>query len=138
MIEIRQIFYDEMTKNTISDPFIPLNNSDGRKDWFEFWPILNFLINNRLKEDTFYGFLSPRFTLKTGLSGSDISEFLFKNNHIDVLLVSYSWDHLSYFLSPWEQGDIFHYNLIEEAQKFLTQVEVKVLLRRLIDSFFYN
>ena len=38
-IEIRQIFYDQITRSQIHAPFIPLDNTLGDKSWFEFWAI---------------------------------------------------------------------------------------------------
>ena len=46
-IELRQIFYDENTCRVIESPAIPLDNTTGPRDWFEFWPI-KFLYNHQL------------------------------------------------------------------------------------------
>jgi len=42
------------------------NLANPRPDWFEYWPIRHYLLNERLDENTWYGFFSPRFGLKTG------------------------------------------------------------------------
>ena len=55
-IELRQIFYDENTYRVIESPAIPLDNTTGPRDWFEFWPILKFLYNHELKSSYHYGF----------------------------------------------------------------------------------
>lgn len=58
---IHQIFYSEETRKSLDAGFIPLDNSNQRPDWCEYWPIRNFLINAPLDSDGFYGFLSPKF-----------------------------------------------------------------------------
>ena len=55
-IEIRQIYYDDTSFSQLQEPFIPLNNVEGDKSWFEFWPMINFLAQTELEENIFYGF----------------------------------------------------------------------------------
>ena len=65
---IFQIYYDDDSYDKLEMGFIPLDNSDGRPDWYEFWAILNYLKNNKLEDGEWYGFLSPRFSEKTGFN----------------------------------------------------------------------
>jgi hypothetical protein len=70
-IFIYQIYYNNETQKKILSGFIPLNNTKNlRPDWFEFWVILNFLRNNILDDDAWYGFLSPKFYEKTGFNSN--------------------------------------------------------------------
>ena len=127
-VRIYQIFYDEATKSQLDPGFIPLDNSDNaRPDWYELWPIRNFLISNDLQDNTWYGFLSPKFGQKTGLSSVYIKNIL--QNHgkdSDVLLFSYAWDQLSYFLNPFEQGEYWHPGISSIAQQFFNMAEVNI------------
>ena len=61
-----------------SDPgFDVLDNSaNERPDWYEYWPIRKFLLNETLDENAFYGFLSPKFKLKTNLSAAEVRDFI--------------------------------------------------------------
>ena len=52
--------------STIYTAVSSCNNIYGNKSWFELWPILKFLEGRELEENTFYGFFSPKFSLKTG------------------------------------------------------------------------
>ena len=54
---IFEIHYDDASRAMVSPEAIPLDNSQGRADWFEFWPILNYLRMDDLEDDVFYGFL---------------------------------------------------------------------------------
>ena len=72
--KIFQIYYNETTKNSNDKGFIQLDNSsNNRKDWSEYWPIRNYLLNNNLEDDIYYGFFSPKFYEKTGLSSENVS-----------------------------------------------------------------
>ena len=82
-IEIRHIFYNEETLSQTPSSFIPLDNIDGDKSWYEFLPILNFLKNTKLQENVFYGFLSPSFTFKTRFTPEALINAV-KNNIIET------------------------------------------------------
>src|SRR5262245_36882917 len=76
--EIRafQIFYDEGTRALLDRDFEPLDNTRSeRPDWFEYWPIRDYLSRNELNESALYGFLSPRFRDKTALTGARVKDF---------------------------------------------------------------
>lgn len=117
---IYQICYSPESKQNIPKGFLVLDNtSNERPDWREFWAIRNFLNNNALSDNTLYGFLSPRFSSKTGLDHSKIQSFL--NNHYvgeDVVSFSPFWDLMAIFKNVFEQGDFFHPGLLQTCQKF--------------------
>lgn len=133
---IHQIYYNEETRKKLLPGFIPLDNSENsHPDWFEFWVILNFLRNNQLEEDAWYGFLSPKFHEKTGFT----SEFVLwalenygKNSN--VALFSPGWDQLSYFLNPFEQGEVWHPGLLNLSQKFIDKAGPKIDLKTLVSD----
>ena len=140
--EIRQIFYNKKTFNQIKAPFIPLDNTLGRNDWFEFWPIVKFLYNNKLKSNFFYGFFSPKFHEKTGYSVNEVIKIVDENKNHDVIIFTHTWELLSYYKNPWEQGETVHPGIIDESQKFLDFVGIKINLENFIscckNSFFSN
>ena len=77
------------TKPEDLDPgFLVLDNSSNeRPDWFEYWPIRKFLLNETLDEESFYGFLSPKFKQKTNLSAAAAREFVgLEGSTTDVVL----------------------------------------------------
>ena len=77
MHEIYQIFYNESTQKSNDPGFLPSDNlSNERPDWSEYWPIRRFFTGRTLSPDTYYGFLSPKFHQKTGLSAQDVRTFL--------------------------------------------------------------
>ncbi|MCC6303314.1 MAG: hypothetical protein IT489_11025 [Gammaproteobacteria bacterium] len=133
-IFVHQIFYDQASRDGLDPGFIPLDNSvNARPDWYEFWVIRNFLRNNSLKEGAWYGFLSPRFTQKSGFtSGAVIGALQKYDARADVALFSVGWDQLAYFLNPFEQGEIWHPGLSRAAQSFFDEIGLGVDLSRLV------
>lgn len=131
---IYQIYYDDKTKKKLLPGFIPLNNSSNlRPDWFEFWVILNFLQNNELQSDAWYGFLSPKFYEKTGFN-SEFVLWALENceSSANVALFSPGWDQLAYFLNPFEQGELWHPGLLKLSQDFVNATGLDINLGRLI------
>lgn len=133
-IAIYQIFYDEESKSKIDVKFIGLDNTKNeRPDWFEFWPIRNFLNTHSLNENTWYGFLSPNFSSKTIFSTDYLFELLNDfNDQADVGLFSHSWDQLAYYLNPFEHGEAWHPGLMDATQKFVNYCNLEVDLKNLV------
>lgn len=133
-IFVYQIYYDQASKQLLDPGFIPLDNtSNERPDWFEFWVIRDFLNNQQLEENAWYGFLSPKFQAKTGLKSNQVLGFV--NTYAqqcDVALFSPCWDQSSYFQNPFEQGDIWHPGLFDLSQLFLDTVGMKLNIRSLV------
>ena len=133
-IYIHTIYYNFDTKKNISPHFIPLDNSNNNgNEWFEFLPILNYLQSNELEENAFYGFLSPKFSKKTGYQPSYVIDLITKYGNIaDIFLFSPGWDQISYFLNPWEQGEVWHPGLMNASQRFLDNYGLKLDLSILV------
>jgi hypothetical protein len=122
-----------LSRAQIDPGFIPLNNANSeRPDWFEFHPMLSYLNQNKLEDDVWYGFLSPKFKAKTGYTSSFVKTVLEKTPQADVALFSHSWDQIAYFKNPWEQGEYFHQGLMAEAQNFLDQIKLKLNLDNVV------
>lgn len=133
-IEIYQIFYDEKTRNIISSDCIGLDNTNPTKQgWFEFYPMLNCLKEKIISDNVFYGFLSPNFELKTGLSIKKLINTLrARKNLPDVFISNYCWDQTAYFKNAWDQGELWHPGILESTQKFLNFCGFKTDLNEII------
>lgn len=133
-VYIYQIYYDEKSKNKLDSNFIGLDNlNNPRPDWYEFLPIRNFLSNNELNENSWYGFLSPKFTEKTGLTGYEVMNIMKEyQDKFEVFLLSFGYDQLAYFKNPFLQGEIWHSGLIQESQKFIDFVDLDINLENLV------
>jgi hypothetical protein len=131
---VYQIYYDDETKRQLLPGFIPLDNTrNSRPDWFEFFVILNFLRNNTLEEGAWYGFLSPKFYKKTGCTSDFVNSNLDKHgDKFGVIVFPYSWDQLSFFLNPFEQGEMCHPGLLMATQNFINKINLKIDLEKLV------
>jgi hypothetical protein len=118
-VHIYQIYY---SPDPLLDPgFTPLDNTVNlRPDWFEYWPMRNFLLREALDDEAFYGFLSPRFKQKTNLDAADVRAFAAQcAPDTEVILLSPSIHNSAFFLNVFEHGDSEHPGLLEAAGQFL-------------------
>ena len=122
-IKAYQICYSPETLASLPAGFHALDYTDNsRPDWREFWPIRQFLLNNYLADDTLYGFLSPKFSQKTGLDFASISEFINSSyTNQDIVTFSPFWDLCSIFKNVFEQGDFFHPQLANICKLFCNE-----------------
>ena len=129
-----QIYYDDASKRALSPLLIPLDNSGGaRPEWFEFWPIRQYLLDHQLEDGCWYGFLSPKFEEKFGLGIAQLLNILnLAVDHEDVMLLSPHWDQGAYFTNAFEQGEFWIPGLLEASQMFLDALGGATDLRRLV------
>jgi hypothetical protein len=123
-VHLYQIAYSEATQAGIEPGYLVLDNmSNSRPDWFEYWPIRRHLLNETLDEDAFYGFFSPKFGRKTGLTYAALVEYVQALAHeVDVFLFSPQADMGAFFLNVFEQGELFDAGFIAAANAFLESI----------------
>jgi hypothetical protein len=125
------------TKPGDLDPgFLVLDNSSNeRPDWFEYWPIRKFLLSEPLDEESFYGFLSPKFKYKTNLSAAAAHEFVSRESSTtDVVLLSPSIHLTAYHLNVFAFGDTVHPGLLKVADQFFRHIGQPTNLHALITN----
>ncbi len=129
-----QIYYDETIKQALDPDFIPLDNSENiRPDWYEFWVIFNYLQENQLEDHAWYGFFSPKLKQKTGLPAKILHDILDRLPvDVEILLIPYAWDQISYFLNPFEHGEFHHPGLKDISQIFLDHINVPIDLSKMV------
>src|SRR6202034_2333096 len=78
-----------------------------------------------LDENSFYGFLSPKFKLKTSLSSAGVREFILAaGSAVDVVLLSPSIHNSAYYLNVFEHGDAEHPGLKSVAKALSDRLEL--------------
>jgi hypothetical protein len=109
-VHIFQIYYSTATRDILDPGFIPLDNSKNeRPDWREYWPIRNHFLEHTMVAGDYYGFLSPAFKAKTGLSSATVFDFVAaQGGGPDAVLFSPYYDQIAFFLNQWEQGALTH------------------------------
>ena len=123
-IHIYQIAYSEESKRLCDPGFEQLDNlSNERPDWREYWAIRKYLKSHELDEKSLYGFFSPKFKDKTGLSADQVFEFIRANEDgRDVILFSPGFDHIAFFKNAFEQGESLHPGFNELAARLFTHL----------------
>lgn len=129
-IKAYTIAYTPQLFASVKAPFLPLDHTaNERSDWQEYWPIRKFLLNNELDEDCLYGFLSPRFTDKTGLDGERLMQFLSKEGvGKDVVTISPQPDMGAMFLNVFAQNELFDPGFCDTADAFFKTIGLNVKL----------
>jgi hypothetical protein len=132
--EVYQVYYDAASFAGLDPGFLPLDNTANRRpDWSEFWVILQHLRAHPLRDDTWYGFLSPRFGFKTGLRSADVYDTVQRHAELaDVALFSPAPAQVAYFLNVFEQGELAHPGLTELTQQFLRHAGVALDVRHTV------
>ncbi|HEY8025394.1 MAG TPA: hypothetical protein VIF60_12550 [Burkholderiaceae bacterium] len=132
---IYQIYYDEASKAALDPRFIPLDNArNERPDWREYWPMRTFLKSNQLEADAYYGFFSPKFGQKTGLTGVQVNEFI-DAHPADVYLFSPFIEQAAFFLNVFEHGEANHAGLMPAMQQFVTGMGMQIDLSTVVCDF---
>lgn len=108
-VNLYQIAYSEKTLADVEPGYRVLDNlSNSRPDWYEYWAIRSHLLNETLDDDSFYGFFSPKFGRKTGLTHQQVTDFVQTHaEQADVVLFSPQPDMGAFFLNVFEQGETF-------------------------------
>lgn len=134
-IKIHQIFYDAATRAELDRGFIPYDNSKPEHpEWYEFWPIYKYFKTQPLDENTWYGFVSPKFGLKTGYKSDDIKMLLQAyDTQADVALFSSTWDFIAYYRNSYEQGEVWHEGMTVVGQAFFNAIGYPVVLSDLVN-----
>ncbi len=119
-----QILNHYTSRQELDPGFDVLDNSaNARPDWYEYWPIRKFLLGESLDEDAFYGFLSPKFKLKTNLNAAEVRDFIQESDAAtDVVLFSPSIHNSAFYLNVFEHGDAEHPGLLQVANDFFARI----------------
>ena len=120
-----QILNHYTSREELDPGFGVLDNSGNeRPDWYEYWPIRMFLLNEKLDENAFYGFLSPKFRQKTNLSAAEVRDFIQASGPAtEVALFSPSIHNSAFFLNVFEHGNAEHPGLTQVAKDFFARIK---------------
>jgi len=119
-----QILTHYVSRQDLDPGFAVLDNSaNERPDWYEYWPIRKFLLAEPLDENAFYGFLSPKFKLKTNLDAAAVREFIQGSDPAtDIVLFSPSIHNSAFYLNVFEHGNAEHPGLMQVANNFFARI----------------
>src|SRR6201995_2132982 len=135
-VHIYQILNHYTRREDLDPGFEVLDNSANlRPDWYEYWPIRNFLVNEPLDADAYYGFFSPKFRIKTNLDALDVGRRIaLAPPDTEVFLFSPSIHKSAYFLNVSVHGDAEHPGLFETSRKFFARLGYPDTLEDLVSD----
>jgi hypothetical protein len=135
-MHIHQILNYYTSREELDPGFAVLDNSaNERPDWFEYWPIRRFLLSEALDDSAYYGFLSPKFTLKTGLNSAAVGALLQgAGAGAEVMLFSPSIHNSAYYLNVFDHGDAIHPGLKSVARALLERLGLPADLDSLVSD----
>jgi hypothetical protein len=135
-VHAHQILNYYTSRDELDPGFEVLDNSANvRPDWYEYWPIRNYLMNEALQEDAFYGFLSPKFKLKTNLDALAVKTFIEAcPPTTDVALFSPSIHLSALYLNVFEHGDAEHPGLMAAAKQFFARIDPRTAVSELVSD----
>jgi hypothetical protein len=126
-VHLYHIAYNAATAAAVPPGFRMLDNLSGlRNDWREYWPIRQFLLNEKMDEDSYYGFFSPRFQEKTGHTYASVTAFVAQNpGNYDVYAFSPQVDMGAFFLNVFEQEELFQPGFNKACTTFFDAIGVQ-------------
>ncbi|WP_333874403.1 hypothetical protein [Methylobacter sp.] len=133
-VNLYHIAYSPETLQSVPPGYGILNNLDSeRNDWREYWPIRNFLLEETLDDDSYYGFFSPRFQEKVGLTHEQVTGFV-QSASPDADLVSFSPqpDMGAFFLNIFEQEELFEAGFTAASEAFFQAINMPLTLATLV------
>jgi len=136
-INLYHIGYSIESMETLQPGFKFLDNlKNERPDWFESWAIKKFIENNLMDENSYYGFFSPRFLLKTGRTSSELKNFIYNDNgSADAYFICPQSEVGSFFINPVYGMDFSDPGALDTTQKIIDKIgyDLNISLQ-LIDS----
>jgi hypothetical protein len=133
-VHVHQILNYYTPREALDPGFLVLDNSSNeRPDWYEYWPMRKFLREQPLDENAFYGFLSPKFRVKTNLSAAQVREFIARADpETDAFLFSPSIHNSAYYWNVFEHGESEHPGLLGVAARFFARIDPAARLDELV------
>ncbi len=123
-MHIYQILTPHIARTELDPGFEVLDNSaNERPDWFEYWPIRNYLLKETLDDAAYYGFLSPRFAQKTNLEAAVVRDFILAADpDTDAVLLSPSIHNSAYHWNVFDHGEAEHPGLMSTAKALFSRL----------------
>jgi 2-polyprenyl-3-methyl-5-hydroxy-6-metoxy-1,4-benzoquinol methylase len=133
-VNLFHIGYSPETIQSMPNGFKLLDNANNpRPDWFEYWPIRDFLLKTKLKKNQYYGFFSPKFGFKTGHDYDSLSHQISTiDKSTDVVFVCPQPEVGSLFLNLYHGSDFTDSGALETCQSIFSKIDASIDLRKLI------
>jgi hypothetical protein len=124
-VRIYQIYYNEQTARQVEPQFTGLDNTGGRADWAEYWPIRHALQTQQFEPDELIGFFSPRFREKTGMDGAAVLQAI-QSHDAEVYSFSPYFEQCALFTNPLFQGEAHHPGLVQLIEALMPRLDLRI------------
>lgn len=106
---------------------LQLENND-HAEWREFRILLDFYTALKHEKYTYSGIFSPKFNLKTHITGQNFLDFITESPKSDVYLIN-PFPQLAYISHDvWMHGEVFHPGITQRAQELLDACNIHINL----------
>lgn len=106
----------------------PHNSNKDFAHWREFRIHVDMFRNSIFEKHAFTGLFSPKFELKTKITGPAFAEFCVKNADADVVFIN-PFPHLAYMsFNIWMQAETNHSGIVEVANNLLNDAGVSLTI----------
>jgi hypothetical protein len=114
------------TEQLVSDQeFFPLNVADNSYGFLRELKYLIFIYRNKLFEESDYtGLFSPKFKLKSRISGCEFVNFVKENNGFDVYFINPFPQMQFWSYNVWMQGEAAHPGIVQVAHSLLQEANI--------------
>jgi hypothetical protein len=131
-ISIHQIFYDPAQRLALDPAFIPHDNTANPcPEWREYHVFRTAWLAGACRGADVTGYVSWKFTAKTGVSGRAFLEFIAANPGHDVYFINPHRVEPRPFANIWQQAEVHHPGIIDLAQRILAAVGLEIDLAHL-------
>jgi len=118
---IYQIYFKPEQEPTLDPEFVPYDNTKNPRPELREWYIWDQMYTQVRHQDA-WGFVSHKFTEKTGITGKQFMDHIAANPDADVWFVNPCVLNESVFANSWEQGDLHHPGISEIGNTFLRKL----------------
>ena len=146
VVRLLYLAYSDQTAKSLPAGFELVDNRENaRSDWFEYWPIRNFLLLQDLDSLGLIGFFSPRFNKKTGLSAHQIRDFINRSQqsvrgcndlktNSEVFIFSPQPEIVGLFRNPFYAENFFSPGFLSVSQRTFDEIGIRVALNEMVND----
>jgi hypothetical protein len=134
-IYLYQIYFRSSQREHIEPAFIPFNNSRNPKpEWHEYQTFLSEHEKGAWDESSYYGYVSWKFGMKTGVSGRSFLDFIQLNPGADVYFINPFHEYALTFKNVWSQGEYFHPGMTALAADVFREIGLDIDVKGMING----
>jgi len=108
-LKIYQSFFKPEQYALLDKAFIPYENLENKMPWQREYPLILDLYEKNKSYVGYWGLMSCKFSMKTGISGEQFKSLIRNNPGYDVYHFNPYPQVYREFINPFTQGDFYHH-----------------------------